>query len=209
MKLSSILLALACGVASSCSSTGYRDPGTVETLGLDYSHTDLQQLAGGMSESLIGSQNLNYLDGPGKREDKRVIVYMGGVENLTHEHIDTGGVQDAIKTTLFKSGKFRFVAADQGQGEIGEQVAFQQGSGRVNPEMAKAFGKQLGADVVIYGKLRDITAEKSRTLETGGYKTETTFYQFNLECVNIETGELVWVEQKDLYKVQRTGIFGG
>lgn len=209
MKIFSTLFVAALGLAAACSSVGYRDPSTVETLGNDYSKTDLQQLAGGMTESLVASQNLNYLDGPGKREDKRIIVYMGGVENLTHEHIDTGGIQDAIKASLFESGKFRFVAADQGQGEIGEQVAFQQGSGRVNPEMAKAFGKQLGADVVIYGKLRDITAEKGRTLETGGYKTETTFFQFNLECVNIETGELIWVEQQDLYKVERTGIFGG
>ena len=50
---------------------------------------------------------------------------------------------------------FRFVSDPKGQAEVADQVRFQN-EGRVNPEMAKKFGKQLGADIVLYGTLRSI-----------------------------------------------------
>jgi uncharacterized protein (TIGR02722 family) len=193
---------------TACSSTRYEDPDKVETVTIDYGSTDLQSLAGAMSQSLTASPGLNYLDHSGKGEDKRVIAYMGGVENRTSEHIDTQGIMDSIQTSLFKTGKFRFVARKQGQSEIGDQVAFQQGSGRVDPAQAKAFGKQLGADVVVYGTLRSIEKHKGRSIESGGTKKDDVYYQFVLECVNIETGETLWMEQKELRKVQKTGLFG-
>jgi hypothetical protein len=39
-------------------------------------------------------------------------------------------------------------------------------------------------------------------------KTEDVFYQFNLELTNIETGEVVWADQKDIRKTKKTGLFG-
>ena len=109
---------------------------------------------------------------------------------------------------LVGTGKFRIVAEHQGQGEIEQQVRFQQGSGRVDPAQAKAFGKQLGADVVVFGSLRDITKTKSRSLETAGVKTKDVFFQLVLQCVNIETGEILWADESEIRKSQRTGIFG-
>ena len=74
--------------------------------------------------------------------------------------------------------------------------------------MAKAFGKQIGADVVLYGNLRSIEKSKRRNLEDGGYKKDDVWYQFVLELVDIETGEIVWMEEKDIRKTKKTGIFG-
>jgi len=125
-------------LAASCSSIRYDDPGRVETLTIDYGSTDLQTLSADMVDSLISTPALNYLDNSGKGEDKRVIVYTGGVENRTSEHIDTEGITDKIQTALLKSGKFRFVAAKAGQAEIGDQVRFQQESGRVREDMMRS-----------------------------------------------------------------------
>lgn len=207
--LTLLTLALAPLLATGCSSTGYDDPDMVETLTIDFGSTDLQTLASAMSESLIASPALSYLDHEGKGDDKRIIAYMGDVENRTSEHIDTSGITDSIRTTLLKSGKFRIVAGDAGQGEVGDQVSFQQGSGRVDPAMAKAFGAQLGADVVVYGTLRSIDKKKGRSLESLGYKKQDLYYQFVMQCVNITTGELIWAEEKDIRKRSKTGIFGG
>lgn len=199
-----LILALLAG----CSGVKYDDPGKVETVNIDYGSTDLQTLAGGMVESLIAAPALNYLDQSGKGEDKRVIVYGGGVENRTSEHIDTQAIMDKIQTALLKSGKFRFVAAKQGQEEIGEQVRFQQGSGRVDPTMAREFGQQLGADVIVYGTLRSIEKKKGGSIESGGTRKEDVYYQFVLQCVNIDTAEIIWQEEQELRKTARTGIFG-
>ena len=195
-------------VTASCSSLRYDDPGRVETLTIDYGSTDLQTLSAEMVESLISSQSLNYLENPGKGDDKRIIVYTGTVENRTSEHIDTQGITDKMQTALLKSGKFRFVAEKAGQGEIEEQVRFQQETGRVREEMMRSFGKQLGADVILYGTLRSIDKKKGSSIESGGTRKKDVYYQFVLKCVNIDTAEILWQEEAELRKTERTGIFG-
>jgi uncharacterized protein (TIGR02722 family) len=207
MKLATPLIATAILLAS-CSSVGYDDPGKTETLTIGYGSTDLQTLAGGMVESLVDAPALNYLDNSGKGEDKRVIMYVGDVENRTDEHIDTQGITDKIQTQLLKSGKFRFVAADAGQKEIGDQVSFQQGSGRVREDMMRKFGQQFGADVVLYGSLRSIEKKKGSSIESAGTRKQDVYYQFVLKCVNIDTGEILWQDEEELRKTSRTGIFG-
>lgn len=193
---------------SGCSTVRYDDPGRVETLTIDYGSTDLQTLAGEMVESLISDQNLNYLDNSGKGDDKRVIVYTGTVENRTSEHIDTQGITDKIQTALLKSGKFRFVAEKAGQAEIEEQVRFQQETGRVREDMLRSFGKQLGADVILYGTLRSIEKRKGSSIESRGTRKQDVYYQFVLKCVNIDTAEVLWQDEQELRKTERTGFFG-
>lgn len=201
-----VLASTLCSAA--CSGISYDDPGKTETVNIDYGSTDLQTLAGDMVDSLVAAPQLNYLDNSGKGEDKRIIVYMGDVENRTSEHIDTQGITDKVETQLLKSGKFRFVAADAGQAEIGEQVRFQQESGRVREDMMRSFGQQLGADVVLYGTLRSIEKKKGSSIESGGTRKQDVYYQFVLRCVNIDTAETIWIEEKELRKTERTGIFG-
>ncbi len=209
MKSTSIpaFLLLCCALVG-CSSTRYGDPEAVETVNADWGSTDLQIFSKQMVQSLIDTPELGYLSGPGKGADQRIIAFMGGVRNETSEHINTEAVTDAIRTELLQSRRFRFVADPKGQDEIGEQIRFQQDSGRVNPEMAKQFGKQLGADVVIYGALRSIEKRKGRSLESAGSKLEDVYYQFVLNCVNLETGEIIWSDKGEIRKTQRTGLFG-
>jgi hypothetical protein len=195
-------------LAASCSSLRYDDPGRVETLTIDYGSTDLQTLSAEMVESLISAPDLNYMDNSGKGEDKRIIVYTGTIENRTAEHIDTQGITDKMQTALLKSGKFRFVAEKAGQGEIEEQVRFQQETGRVREDMMRAFGKQLGADVILYGSLRSIDKRKGSSIESGGTRKYDVYYQFVLKCVNIDTAEVLWQEEAELRKTERVGIFG-
>ena len=207
---SALLGAVAGGVLilSGCSSVRYDDPDKVETLTIDFGSTDLQTLAASMVQSLNASPNLAYLNSPGKGDDKRIIMYMGGVNNRTSEHIDTTGITDSIRVSLLKGGRFRFVTTQQGQNELGDQVRFQQDSGRVDPAMAKSFGKQLGAEVVLYGNLRSIEKTKDRSIESAGVRKDDVWYQFVLECVSVESGEVLWAEEKDIRKARRKGLFG-
>lgn len=200
-----LLLPLAL-LAASCSSIRYDDPGRVETLTIDYGSTDLQTLAGQMVESLVAAPQLNSLDSSGKGDDKRIIVYTGSVENRTSEHIDTEAITDKIQTALLKSGKFRFVADRAGQAQIDEQIRFQ--TGRVREDMLRELGKQLGADVILYGTLRSIEKRKGSSLESGGTRKVDVYYQFVLKCVDIDSAEILWQEEEELRKTERTGIFG-
>ncbi len=209
MKLTLPFLAVLPLVAlSACSTVKYDDPDKVETLTINFGSTDLQTMASEMVTSLNSAPGLAYLESPSKTNDKRIVMYVGAVNNRTTEHIDTQGITDAISTALQQGGKFRFVAGKEAQEEIGDQVRFQQGSGRVDPTQARSFGKQLGADVILTGTLRSIEKSKGRTLENGLQKKEDVWYQFVLECVNIETGESIWKNIKEVRKGEKRGIFG-
>lgn len=202
-------LTLALLALSACSSVQYEDPDKVEELTIDFGSTDLQNMAGKMADSMISAPQLSSYEHLGKGEDKRAMIFTGVVENRTSEHIDTQGITDSIRVSLLKSGKFRLTASKSGQAEIGEQVEFQQGSGRVSLETAKAFGKQLGADLVVHGTLRSIEKEKGRSIESGGTKKDDVYYQFVLECVDLETGEILWIDEAEFRKFAKTGLFGG
>ena len=205
MKLFTTALFLCAGLAA-CSGVAYDDPEKVETVNIDFGSTDLQQLAGAMVRSMVDAPALGMYEKPGN--DSRIIVYAAGINNRTSEHIDTGGIEDKVRTALLQSGRFRLAAAPQGQDALGEQVRFQQGSGRVDPEQAKAFGKQIGADAVLTGTLRSIEKGRNRNLEEGLQKTEDLYYQFVMELTDITTGEVIWINEKEIRKTKKTGIFG-
>ena len=50
--------------------------------------------------------------------------------------------------------------------------------------------------------------KKGRSLESGGTKYEDVYYQFILNAVDVETGEIIWANEKELTKAARTGLFG-
>jgi uncharacterized protein (TIGR02722 family) len=207
-RVSRVFVLLTLAAASGCSSTRYGDPKDTETFNADWGSTDLQTMTAKMVQSLKDSPSLAYFDRANKGEDKRVICYIGGISNQTTEHINTAAVGDVIRTDLLQTGRFRFAADKAGQEEIGEQVHFQQESGRFDPKRAMEFGKQIGAEMVVYGTLTSIDKKKGRSLESGLSKSEDKFYLLVLNAANIETGEIVWSEKSEIRKTQRTGLFG-
>lgn len=209
MKILTTLLGMAavlplCG----CSTLEYDDPDKVETLTIDFGSTDLQVLAGNMVESLNADRDLDYIKTRQEGEDPRPVVYIGRVENRTSEHIDTQGITDSMLASLMKGDRLRFTASNAGQDEIGEQVRFQQGSGRVDPEHARAFGQQIGADLILAGTLRSIDKEKGRSLQSGGSKKSDVWYQLVLSCVDINTGIIIWANEENIRKTEKKGLFG-
>ena len=211
MKTAHLVLAgpLAALASAGCSSVKYDDPDKAETLTIDWGSKDLQYFADYMSDKLLESPNLTYLEAPGKDGDKRVIAAFGGIQNETREHINTDLISRRIQATLVNSGRIRFVARKEaaGQDEIEDEIRFQQG-GRVNREMARSFGQQRGADVVIYGALADIYKETGRSFESGGTKRKDLYYQFYLTAVRVDTAEILWVGEEDIRKTETVGLFG-
>lgn len=176
----------------SCKSvTDYGDAAAVETVNADWGSTDLQLNAEKMVQSLLRSPVLG--------EKTRPTVALGTIDNRTNEHIDTVLVLDKISTALVQSGKVRLVATNQGQSEIGQQISHQQ-SGAVDATTAKAYGKQVGADYVLYGRLANI--------EKKGGNVEDVYYNLTLSLVNVETAILEWKEEKEIRKGTKKSTFG-
>ena len=206
MKTLTLMLGLAF-LGASCSGTGYKNAQDEETINADFGSTDKQRFVKGVVDDLLAAPGLSYVPNkPDENGDARLIAVMGGIANRTSEHVDTRIIADGVLNGLL--GKMRFVAGQQGQDEIGERVRFEQGSGRVDPAKAAAFGKQLGAQVILYGSLASIEKTRDRSLETLGTKKRDVYYQFVMKCVNTETAEIVWAHEVELRRQQVTSLFG-
>lgn len=210
MKYLTLALSLLSLLGSACSSAVHNvDPGTVEGLTVEYDSNDLQAMADLMIKSMLDDPDLQMIERPEKGTDQRVVLFVGNVANRTKDHIDTVAITDSIRTALVKDGTIRLATSKHGQRELGAQVDFQNSSGRTDPALINKFGKQLGADAVLLGRLMSIDKETARSLQSLGTKKNSIFYKLTLEVANVETSETIWIEEKLIRKNKTTGLFGG
>ena len=131
-----------------------------------------------------------------------LIVYP--VVNETSEHIDTGGVTDAIRMKLIQSGKIRFINERQ-SGNIQQETSYQD-SGFVDPSMRVEKGRQLGADYILSGTLRSIKSKQPKQIRLS--KKERIYYSLDLTMTDLKTGEIVYADQAELAREASKPIIG-
>ena len=96
-----------------------------------------------------------------------------------------------IEIALLNTGKATFVASKDQREEIRSERMDQ--ADFSDPATVKKFGKELGADYMLKGQINTIT-------DAAG-KTTLKYYQTELELIDIETNEKVWIGQKKIKKV--------
>jgi len=166
----------------------YGDATAVETTDISFGSTDLQKVAGDMTDSLLVSPVIGTLTA-----NNRPIMFVESIKNKTSEHIDTESITDSISTKLLRSGKFRFV--DMGRvAEVRKQIDYQQSSGMVDPSKAMQFGKQVGAQYMLYGNLASIV--KSNKDQSDVY------YKFTLRLLDLESGLVEWADETEIRKTK-------
>ena len=168
----------------------YGDPEAVETVTVDYGSTDLQSIAERMVESLLVHPVL----------EGRPVVYVSRIRNKTSEHIDTEAITDKIKTAMLKSGKVRFTAVSEVNEEMIEQLKYQSESGMVDPRTRTAIGRQVGANLMLYGDIVSI-------VKSAGRKKDV-YYKINLELADLTTGLIEWSEEKEIRKQAKKSLIG-
>ncbi|MBA6263754.1 MAG: hypothetical protein ACI9N3_002531 [Colwellia sp.] len=166
----------------------YGDATAVETTDINFGSTDLQKVAGDMTDSLLLSPVVGTLT-----QNKRPIMFVERIKNKTSEHIDTESITDSISTKLLRSGKFRFV--DMGRVEAArEQIKFQQDSGMVDTSKAVQFGKQIGAEYMLYGNLSSIVKSNKDKSDV--------YYKFTLRLMDLESGLVEWADETEIRKTK-------
>lgn len=166
----------------------YEDPQAEETVSLEYGSTDLQTTAEHMTQSLLNSPWIARAEGPPK-------IRLREVKNYTDEHIDTKGVTDKIRVKLLNSGKVRFLADYQNLDQVFDE--------RDLTENATERGSNallMDTDYIITGSVRSIR-KRSDTIRDN-------FYQFTMEMVDPQSGEILWAEEKELRKTREKGFWG-
>lgn len=162
----------------------YGDAKAVETVDVNFGSTDLQMVAETMTKSLIQSPILR----------NRPMLVISEVKNKTGEYIDTRAITDSVRTQLLKSGTVRFANDKSNRDSTIDELEFQN-SGLVNKSKAKKVGKMKAADYVLAGNVVSIVKRSG--------SIHDVYYKFSLILSDIEGGEIVWADEKEIRKTAR------
>lgn len=123
-------------------------------------------------------------------KSERPVVIVGVIRNKSLEHIPVDTFIKDMERAFIKDGRVRVVADAGDRGDIRAERESMQGN--VTPETLKKFGQELGADYVIMGQINQIIDQEK------GEKV--SFYQTDLELIQVETNEKVWIGDKKIKK---------
>jgi len=118
------------------------------------------------------------------------VVTVGTIRNLTSEHIAMETFISDFERELINNGNVRFVASKEQRAEVREERSEQQEF--ASRETAKRLREETGADFMLQGAIKTITDQEEGK--------QVVFYQTDLELVNIESMEKVWVGTQKIKK---------
>jgi hypothetical protein len=121
---------------------------------------------------------------------RKPVVTVARIRNNTSEHIDAEIFTTDFERELINSGQVKFVAAKVEREDIQDEQLYQ-GETASAATMAR-ISEQTGADFVLLGSIKLIVDQASND--------ETRFYQTDLDLVNVESAEKVWVGTKKIKK---------
>lgn len=174
--------------AMSCARTVTR-VNTNQTIDLSgrWNDTDSKLVAAEMTKDVISRP---WRDNFMKSKNRNPVVIVGMVSNKTSEFIEPEVFIKDMEKEFINSGTVRVVTNSVFREKLRTEKADQQQY--ASQETMKKWGKEIGADFMLFGTINSITDEIN--------KKKTIFYKVNLELVNIETNEVVWIGDKEIKK---------
>lgn len=188
------VLAVAIGLAGCQSKVEYGDATEVETVNENFGSTDLQAITDKMVDSMLTFPPIVALTQAG-----RPILFVDRIKNKTSEHIDTESVTDSIANKLLRSGQFRFIDMTKVDA-VRKQLDYQNNAGMVDPSTAINFGRQIGAQFMLYGNLSSIVKQDG--------STKDVYYKMTMRLMDLETGLIEWSDEKEIRKRKSKSLFG-
>ena len=108
---------------------------------------------------------------------KPPVVMVTRLQNKTSEHIDTQSITDMITVELVNSGTVQFVDK-AARDDVAEELEYQ-ASGTTDRTSRKRRGNQIGADLILNGRIDSIVKEVG--------KNKTVYYKITLNLTNLST----------------------
>ncbi len=168
------------------------DPRQAVDLSYRFSDDDAREVAETMIDDALRAGWIE-----GWREEhsgKRPVVIVGTVRNDTSDYIDTLLFTKQFERALVNSGRVRVVAMRTERGEVRDERA--ESAEWSRPETVKRMAYELGADMMLIGRV----GENVQVSRAGNVRVQ--YFQVNLELVDIESNEKVWIGERQIEKVQ-------
>jgi uncharacterized protein (TIGR02722 family) len=168
------------------------DSAAVTDLSGNWNDTDSRLVAQEMVQDVLSR---NWLPSFSNKQGKAPTVIVGGVRNLSHEHINTRTFIADIERELINSGEVDFVASSKEREEIRSERMDQD----LNATEAtrKAMGQETGADFMLQGSIN--------TIVDAVEGEQARFYQVDLNLIDLASNRKVWVGQKKIKKTIEKG----
>ncbi len=152
-----------------------------------WNDTDSRLVAETMIDSLLNSRWLGRFR---DEEGRDPVVIVGYISNRSSEHIETRTFTKDIERELVNSGEVSFVASSEERLQLREEKLDQQGN--ATEETMAALAAETGADYMLTGVFT------TQTDQAEGKKV--VLYTVDMELIDIESNEKVWIDSKDIKK---------
>lgn len=187
------LILISCGSSRQISRI---NPNETVDLSSNWNDTDSRLVAEEMIKDIVSR---NWLSEFQLAKGKKPVVIVGKIRNKSSEHINVETFIKDIEKELINSGKVRFVASSEEREQVRDERKDQ--GDFASQESFKKFYKELGADYLMSGVISTINDK---------YKgEEIRYYQIDLQLIDIETNEKVWIGDKKIKKYIGTDSFSG
>jgi uncharacterized protein (TIGR02722 family) len=152
-----------------------------------WNDTDSKMVADEMSKDVLSRPWLTAFT---TKNNKKPTLIVGTITNNSSEHIESDAFIKNIERDLINGGTVRIVENAQFREKMRQERADQQNFSSL--ETQKKWGKELGADYMMFGTITSITDVYN--------KKQVVYYQINLELADLETNEIVWIGEKKIKK---------
>jgi len=179
-----LLFVIGCGGGQSVTRL---DPNQTTDLSGKWNETDARLVA---EEMVNDALRRPWLTTFSAEKGAKPVVTVGTIRNKTNEHIDMEIFSTDFERELINAGSVRFVGSRDQRYEVREERQDQ--AEFASAETRKRLRDELGADFILVGAVK--------TIADAVEGVQTVFYQTDLELINIETNEKVWIGTKKIKK---------
>jgi uncharacterized protein (TIGR02722 family) len=188
------LLVLIGGCSSSPKVTRTPSDEVIDVSGY-WNDTDSQMVS---EEMIADSLSRVWIDDWRGASGEKPSVIVGSIRNQSSEHINTRTFTKDLERAFVNSGRVRLVASSDERSGLRSERLDQLRNATI--DTAKSMGKEIGADFMLIGGINSI-------VDAAGGK-QVRFYQVELELINLESNEKVWIGQKKIKKIVEQSRFG-
>lgn len=197
MKTNRIVM---CGLAAAilalvgCANENWRvkrvDPQTPTDVDYRFNDEDARQVLAAMAADCMSRPWIDawMRDNGGKQP----IIFLGTIKNNTQDYINTQLYTTDLQKELLNGGRVRVKAEKDARQELRDERLDTKYN---DPATIKQVAKEINADFALVGAVND---NKQRSSDG---RTIVNFYQFDLQLINVETAEKVWIQTKPVKKV--------
>jgi penicillin-binding protein activator len=194
MKMCAMLSAAAMIGLTGCASENWKvkrvDPSAPTDVDYRFNDEDARQVLAAMSADCMSRPWIDtFMRENGGRQP---IVFLGSIKNNTQDYINTQLYTTDLERELLNGGRVRVKA----ERDLRQELRDERLDTKYNdPATLKAVAKELNADFALVGFVND---NKQRSNDG---RTIVNYYQFDMQLINVETAEKVWIQTKPIKKV--------